>query len=50
MSDWKYDLDDLEAEEAVEREPLEPESPSVENAAFLLLGVVAAGAAVLLAL
>jgi hypothetical protein len=44
MSDWKYDLDEVgddASPTADERdEPLEPGSPSIENAAFVLLGVL----------
>lgn len=41
MSDWKYDLDEVgeDADDEHERETLEPGSPSLENAVFVLLGV-----------
>ncbi|NEU57641.1 hypothetical protein [Halorussus sp. MSC15.2] len=45
MSDWKYETDEVgedgyEPEAADESlEPLEPGSPSVENALFVALGV-----------
>lgn len=40
MSDWKYETDEV-GEDAPEREyeTLEPGSPTVENAAFVVLGV-----------
>lgn len=42
--DWRFSLRDIEEAEAAEqrpqRPPIEPGSPSVENAAFVLLGVV----------
>jgi hypothetical protein len=47
MSDWKYDVDDVgeDADDApsdlfAEEEPLEPGSPSAENALFVLLGAL----------
>jgi len=36
---WEYALDDVGPEADPEREPLEPGSPSLENAAFVALGV-----------
>lgn len=44
MSDWKYDTDEVgedgyEPEEEEEADPLEPGSPTVENAFFVALGV-----------
>ena len=49
MSDWKYDLDEVgeDAEDAADAPPeperprIEPESPSLENTLFVVLGVVA---------
>ena len=38
--DWEYALDDVGPEADPEQEPLEPGSPSLENAAFVALGVV----------
>ena len=42
MSDWKYDLDEVGDDAPADEldEPLEPGSPSMENAAFVLLGVL----------
>ena len=43
MSDWKYDLDEVGDDGDPDDgpgEPLEPGSPSMENAAFVLLGVL----------
>jgi hypothetical protein len=42
MSDWKYDLDEVgdDDTEPGPEERLEPGSPSLENAAFVLLGVL----------
>jgi hypothetical protein len=50
--EWRFSLDDLEAREAEAEaaaeaqrrrtEPIEPGSPSIENTAFVLLGVVLA--------
>ncbi|MGM0397399.1 MAG: DUF7312 domain-containing protein [Halobacteriota archaeon] len=45
MSDWKYDLDDVGPDGVVdeyELPPVEKGSPSLENAIFVLLGVLAA--------
>ncbi|WP_276300280.1 DUF7312 domain-containing protein [Halorussus lipolyticus] len=44
MSDWKYDTDEVgedgyEPKEREELDPLEPGSPTLENAAFVVLGV-----------
>lgn len=48
-SDWKYDPEDVgpeaeerppESESELEPEPLEPGSPSAENALFVALGVL----------
>lgn len=45
MSDWKFDVDEVGPDgvlEADESPPIEPGSPSAENVAFFVLGVVAA--------
>ena len=43
-SEWRFGLDevgpDADPDPEYEREPLEPGSPSLENVAFVLLGVV----------
>jgi hypothetical protein len=41
MSEWKYDTDEVgeDGYEPEEPEPLEPGSPTVENAFFVVLGV-----------
>lgn len=39
MSDWKYDVDDVGPDAADDRS-IEPGTPSVENAAFVLLGML----------
>jgi len=39
MPEWRYELGDLEEEEAAE-ETLQPQSPSLENTVFLLVGVL----------
>lgn len=48
MSDWKYDVEEVGEDadpdpepERPELPPIEPESPSLEGALFVLLGVVA---------
>jgi hypothetical protein len=41
MSDWKYDTDEVgeDGYEPEQPDPLEPGSPTVENAFFVALGV-----------
>lgn len=43
-SEWRFSLDDVGedngAAEPVERPPMEPGSPSLENALFVLIGVL----------
>lgn len=39
MPDWKFDVDEVGPEAEVDRS-IEPESPSMENVAFVLLGVL----------
>ncbi|UPV99079.1 hypothetical protein M0R88_11130 [Halorussus gelatinilyticus] len=46
MSDWKYDTDEVgedgyEPEEADDIPPIEPGSPTLENALFVVLGIAA---------
>jgi len=40
--DWQFGLDEVGPEAETAPEPLEPGSPSLENAAFVLLGVALA--------
>lgn len=40
MGDWKYDVDEVGEDAADPTPALEPGSPSVENALFVILGVV----------
>jgi len=38
---WKFDLDEVDEEGVVDdRDPIEPGSPSLENAVFVLLGAL----------
>jgi hypothetical protein len=48
MADWEFELEDLEEDEAEPRPALEPGTPTLENAAFVVLGVVVAVTVVVL--
>lgn len=40
-SEWKFALDDVDADGVVQRRPIEPETIDPESAVFVLLGIAA---------